>query len=421
MAYVINRPDFDAMQRLLERNPDSTLGVILRLAWLEGLTREEIVGLTWADIYLERGELTLPDRTIPFFGDMEACLLARLRLYGRTSPHVVISDKFQDVLQPQSVSRLVRQALDAEGMHSVRLTDLRHDFVLRQLDQRDWAQVVRMSGLSVPSFQAIYAGFMKTKLPTKKAVQGDDEYKMWKILQTNKESAIGLALWMRWQMGLQLTELVELTWDRVDLEANLLHLPGREVEISQGVRSLLKDRRDRRGEGEDPHVLLTERSRKPLDSVYLSKCMRTMLIRGGVEDVTFRNIQRNTDADVEKLKITNLAKTKNGITRSDVVKALGLSGAAASRRLGELVREGGLVQVYAKYYLPDSVVPVERQEAAVRDYLEANGTAALDDLVFLLQLERRQCGRILKRMVAEGVLAQEGKLYRLPEEASKGA
>ena len=421
MKYVINRPDLAAMQRLLERNPDSAVGAILRLAWLEGLSREEIVQLTWPDIHLDRGEIVLTDRTIPLFGDMEQCILARLQLHGRTSPYVVISDKFKDALQPESVSRLVRRALNEEGMTDVRLMDLRHDFIIRQLETRDWAQVVRLSGMSVTSFQAIYTGYIKTKAPTKKTVRGDDEYKMWKVLQANKDSAIGLALWMRWQMGLQLAELVELTWEQVDFDTNWLNLKGRQVEISQSVRALLKNQRDRRTGEDDPHVLLTERSRRPMDAVYLSKCMRTMLIRGGVEDITFRSIQRTTEVDVEKLKILNLAKAKSGITRGDVMKALGLTSAAAHRRLNDLVRDNELVQVYAKYYLPDTAIPVERQEAVLRDYLQANETGTLDDLAFLLRLEKRQCGRILKRMVEEGILCKEEKSYRLPAKTRKGA
>ena len=45
--YVVNRPDEAAMRRVLEAEPISPEGVILRLAWQQGLSRDEISALTW--------------------------------------------------------------------------------------------------------------------------------------------------------------------------------------------------------------------------------------------------------------------------------------------------------------------------------------------------------------------------------------
>lgn len=98
MAYVINRPDREAMERLLERNGRNAAGAILRLAWLEGLSREEIVGLLWSDIDMDKKEIMLKDRRVPFYGDMETCIRARMLRHGKTSPYVVISEKHQDAL-----------------------------------------------------------------------------------------------------------------------------------------------------------------------------------------------------------------------------------------------------------------------------------------------------------------------------------
>lgn len=42
MGHTFNRPDEAAMLRILERYPHSPEGAILRLAWLEGLSRSEI-------------------------------------------------------------------------------------------------------------------------------------------------------------------------------------------------------------------------------------------------------------------------------------------------------------------------------------------------------------------------------------------
>ena len=50
MGHTFNRPDEAAMLRILERHPHSPEGAILRLAWLEGLSRSEITELRWDQV-----------------------------------------------------------------------------------------------------------------------------------------------------------------------------------------------------------------------------------------------------------------------------------------------------------------------------------------------------------------------------------
>ena len=60
--YVVNRPDPEAMGRILEQaGPE---GVVLRLAWQAGLLREEIRRLTWDRVDLGDGRLLLPDQRL---------------------------------------------------------------------------------------------------------------------------------------------------------------------------------------------------------------------------------------------------------------------------------------------------------------------------------------------------------------------
>ena len=53
MGHTFNRPDEAAMLRILERYPHSPEGAILRLAWLEGLSRSEITELRWDQVDFE--------------------------------------------------------------------------------------------------------------------------------------------------------------------------------------------------------------------------------------------------------------------------------------------------------------------------------------------------------------------------------
>ena len=58
MGYQLNRPDPAAMERLLTRHPNSPEGAILRLAWLQGLSRAEITDLVWDQVDLDSKTLS---------------------------------------------------------------------------------------------------------------------------------------------------------------------------------------------------------------------------------------------------------------------------------------------------------------------------------------------------------------------------
>ena len=101
-------------------------------------------------------------------------------------------------------------------------------------------------------------------------------------------------------------------------------------------------------------------------------------------------------------------KNPRQITRGDVVKELGINKAVAYCRLREMVDDGELVRVSHMYYLPGTVVPQAEQEERVISYLRENKSATSYELRELLGMERKQCGRFLRKMVNEGKLTREG-------------
>ena len=104
--YVVNRPDPEAMGRILEQaGPE---GVVLRLAWQAGLTREEISALTWNQVSFLDNRLELPDRMVPLEPDLRAELWRLYEAQGDLSPRVVLSSRGKTPLAPESISRLAR-------------------------------------------------------------------------------------------------------------------------------------------------------------------------------------------------------------------------------------------------------------------------------------------------------------------------
>lgn len=89
MTVDINRPDEDTMWKLLKENPGNAVGAILRLSWLQGMTREEICSLTWGDIYTEKKIIALKDREIPLNDDTQQCLHLRIT-HPRICRHMLL-------------------------------------------------------------------------------------------------------------------------------------------------------------------------------------------------------------------------------------------------------------------------------------------------------------------------------------------
>ena len=412
------RLDEASLRRLLEREQTGPEALVLRLAWLEGLTREEIAALTWGQVSFLDDRLELPDRMVPLDREVRS-LLWKLREAREAreepgDPHVLLSARERKPMRLESISRIARLALDRGGMKGVRLLDLRYDWIIRCLDRMDWPEAARISGVEVATLQLRFSASAPARKAPKPPPVQVDEFKLWKLLQTERSTAAGLAMWLGWQLGLQAQEMIALTWEQVDFQEGVLRLPDRCVVITSALRRILEEEYRRRLPEEDPHVLLTEQSRKPLDLPRLSRLTRAALIRGGLERVTLRDLKRDDCRDMEDERILQRALEQGFVSRGDVSEVLGLSKTATYARLRRLTEHGRLVRVGGKYYLPGTVVPPERHREVILEYLAEAGFAYRQDIVELLHIQPKQCSLVLRRMVEEGTLIQLGQRYFLP-------
>ncbi len=417
------RLDEAALRRLLEREQTGPEALVLRLAWLEGLTREEISALTWDQVSFLDDRLELPDRMIPLEGEVRSLLWklheAREARGEMEDPHILLSARERKPMRLESISRLARQALDRGGLKDVRLLDLRYDWIIRCLDRMDWPEAARISGVEVATLQLRFSASAPARKGAGTAPVQVDEFKLWKILQTERSTAAGLAMWLAWQLGVQAQEMVALTWEEVNFQEGTLHLPDRAITMTSAVRRLLEEEYQRRTPGEDPHILLTEQSRKPLDLPRLSRLTRAALIRGGLERVSLRDLKRDDCRDLEDEQVLRQALERGFVSRGDVSELLGLSKTATYARLRRLTERGRLIRVGGKYYLPGTVVPPERHREAILGYLAQAGFAYRQDIVDLLHIQPKQCTLVLRHMVDEGALIQIGQRYFLPQEEKR--
>lgn len=412
--YVVNRPDEKAMEQALLENPGNAAGAVLRLAWQAGLLRDEIQRLTWEQVdFLDRC-LVLPDRKVPIGQELADWLQVLRDGRDQSQETVVLSDRDKRPLTPQSISRLARLALNKQGQTDVRLIDLRHDFVLRQLEEHDWQYVSRITGVEAAGLNVHFAGHLEEKKISTRIHREEsariDEFALWKLLRTEGTSPAGIALWLTWQAGLRLEEIVALTWEQI--QGDCLRLPRREVLLTSGTRQVLEELTAR--EGRRGYVLTAPRSGLPYDRTRLSKLARAALIRAGLDDLTLRDLRvdyalRSGGAG----QILSQVRRQGWITRNEVRSLLNVSQAVAYHRLKQLVNRGQLTQVGARYYLPGTVVPPNSQEAALVKYLEREGFAYRQDVARLLGIDAGQCRPLLRRMLARGTLIQDRQRYIL--------
>ena len=389
--YVVNRPEAGAMEQILEKNFDNAAGAILRLAWQAGLLRDEIQHLTWAQIDFLDSCIVLPDRRVPISEDLASYLADLREGRNRCSEVVVLSDRDKKPLTPQSISRLARQALDAAGQTAVRLIDLRHDFVLRQLERHDWQYVSRITGIEAAAMNLHFGAHLEKKKVSTRARREAapaeiDEFALWKLLQAERTTPVGAALWLTWQLGLRLEEIVSLTWAQVDLDAETLRLPDRELPLTSGLLGVLRE-------------------------------LRAALVRGGLDNVTLRDLRLDCAIRVGgENEVVAWLRRKQSITRNETAALLGVSRSTAYNRLKLMVKRGRLTQIGARYYLKETVVPPERQEAVILEYLDREGFAFRQDIARLLKIDARQVRPILQKMIAAGQIVQEKQKYLLAEQ-----
>lgn len=415
MGYTFKRPDPAAMERVLTRFPYSPEGAILRLAWLEGLSREEIAALTWDQVQFEDNALTLPDRTVPLAPSAEDCLRERYRLYAQRDPHVIISDRYQRPMPPESVSRLARTALDTESQ-KVSLKDLRQDFVIRQLQTHDWTYAARVSGMAVSTLRGSFSQYFQERQSAAPELPPDSEYLLWRIVQQEGGSVVGLALWMGWKLQMQPGEIASLTWGQVDFDQNLIRLPDRTVSMGSRLRRLLLDAWDRRKDPTEPRVFTAPTTGRPMDLSRLTTVTRTALIRGGLEHVNLRNLHTWVRQGDRAQLLMAQAEEQGWLTREAVMERLGVSKSTARQYLLELREAGRLVRVGIRYYPAGAVADPDDHLDIIRAYLQEHGTGRRQDFIRLLGLEPEQGTLLLRRLTDRGELVLTGRHYTLPEQ-----
>lgn len=410
--------DSAAIQSILQENQGKTVEIVLRLAWNLGFTRDEIHQLKWSDISLEDKVITLPDREVPMDDETVLCLVNR-----RQNPKIIHTEyvivaeyRKKGPTRKESISRIVRTAMNDAGLPKITLVDLRQDYVIRMLETHDWPYVARVTGTPLSTLYANYSKYF-TNNEVKKAKEpfcGDYKAKLWEIIEAEGLSAQGLALRMVAELEeIQVLEIIELTWDQVDLENGWITLSNRKMKVSSELLAMLRTVKEGRPPDADCHVLLTEKAQKPFNEQVISRKIRNALIRKGV-DIPLRDLLASDKYKADDEVILEYIKKKGHTSWAGAKKELPFKRRYFYSRVLELIERGEVVRIGQELYIAGTVVPPEEHYEVVRAHLEMMGGGYRNELADLLGVSHYQASWILQNMVEEGKLKQIGRMYRLP-------
>lgn len=376
-AEELKRPDEAAMFRILARHPYSPEGVILRLAWQEGLSRKELNELTWDQVDLDGGNILLLDRTVPLEPSVADCLRERYVRYRKLSDRVLIADRGKKPMTPENVSRLAKNVLDSEGQ-DVSLKDLRRDWIVRQIKSNGWACAARVSGMAVGSLRGIFPAALWEDAPQPDVPQtgGDDtEYSLWRIVQQEGSSTAGLAIWMCWKLQMQPGEILSLTWDQIDLQTGLIRFPDHDIDMGARTQRLLSDVRARQKDVPTNRVFIAPATGNPIDQSRLSVLCRTAMIRGGLEGFSLRSLSVWAHNKQMEDVLLRAAEEQGYLIRDTAAALLHVPLGTAWEHLNRLSKAGRLTRVGVRYYPAGNTVAEADYLPILRAYLQKEGTA----------------------------------------------
>ena len=154
-------PDREKLDRAVEMHQQDAVGIILRLAWRAGLSRKEIHALTWYQVDLEHRTLRLPDREVPLEEETAEALEWWHDRYGTRSSQVAYSPRTRAHLSVQSMSEMVRTALKRVGQTGVNITELRFDYLMRQIEEQGVPHALRVAGIGLTTYRSSIARKMR--------------------------------------------------------------------------------------------------------------------------------------------------------------------------------------------------------------------------------------------------------------------
>lgn len=411
------REDREKLEQALNQAGYSMVAVTIRLAWQLGLQRREIHQLTWEQIDFAASVVRLPDREVPLTPEMQVYLQGVQASQRSAAGPVARSDRTGKRPVEQNLSHVTRQLLDGIGLEQARLLDLRYDYLEQLLRQHSLEYVSFVGGMDPRSLRMHFPGLCVPQSEPEETFAVVDAQRIRRILESEGDTAGGVALRLIWLLGLSPTVIRELRWDAVDWERRTLTADGETHTLPEELLGFLQELEQKNRRWSE-YLLISDRAHGTVDRAHLSRMVRAALIRGGCPQVTVRDLRRDWEIRTRwAAPVQTYLERHKHMTRGEAASLLAVPQEQAARVLGWMLKRGMIVRAGHSYYLPGTVVPPEQQEAVVLAYLANHSGCRCGELGALLGLERKHCLTVLEKFQKRGLIRRKGNLYyRIGEE-----
>ena len=417
----ISSSDAEKIWKLLDSSPYELSSVVIHLAWRCGLSTKAIWTLKWQEIDFDNAFLRLPNRDVP----IEQKTLRQLSIWKNVCDdfgceYITVSLKTKRYVVIQLLSRIVRDALSGIGLDSINIKDLRNDFIERALKQYDWEYAMTICGLTASTYktQFVHMGSRERPIGPRVNDESNDIERLKRALENNKNSTMGLALWLLFDADLQIGEIVSLKWDQVNLAERTVGIERGKMALSEQITELLEKEKASRLPDEPPYVILSPVSRKPMDAGRMSVVIKNLLMKSGLSTTSVHSLKWNIAQEPNKQAIMDFIRKNGSISGADAMELLGASSKRAYNILKILTDEGKLAKTrHNGWRLSEEVVSVEDWRDAVIELARKQGRVTKDEVAEMLHTANYSARALLRNMRQEGTIkkVRGEKAYELTD------
>lgn len=366
----------------------------LQLARYAGLTRQEIQCLTWEQVDLHQRQLQLPGRII---GLQEPLSTALAQWEGKAERWVLTGQKGQYSLP--SLSRLAAQTCEKLGLAEMGLAQLRHWYILEQLECRSWGNLCQELGMDEVVLRKAYGAHVTP--PQEKALL--EPARLEALFKTQPATLGKLAVGLAWLEGISPGQMRTLTWEEL--------LSGQQERQRQQPHETLFAMVEALA-ASNQQAFVFGQGQQPITAVALSRLARQCLVSHGLEGLTLQALAKASDHHRQyQEKLAQYVKQQPYITAKQAQTLLSFPKSATYRLLQALVQSGELVQVGGDYYHGALVPPLKDHQPLVVAYLQRKHVVYVKDVATLLHIRQRHCHNLLQTLVTQGLATGAGSRY----------
>ncbi len=435
--YQFNRPDANSLNRYLALNENTAASTIIHLSWNCGLKRKEISALKWEQVDFYGRQLLLDDRCIPLQASTLEYLENACMENRSNSEYVLISNSGKAPVEEHNLSVIIRRVLNDLGQPSVRLSDLRFDYIAALLNSNDWKYVSYTAGIDLASIQQHFLPYVNKsslRITEKGELSSSEAQQLSALIDSEGASSAGIALRLISEAGIPAALLPALKWDVIDFKSARMSFDDRVIKISSDTLDILKKAYEQR-ENKLDNIFLTDTGNS-VDLPYLMRLISKTLVRNGLVTVNVASLcsyywksnpesivrykqlnsnvvnYENRSAPITFPSTFNLPDTDEIVSYVRLCGCLSISGIAAEFELStqeakkaveKCRREGKLELIGTKYYPSNCVVPTARHKEIIVEYISSNQPVTHSELARLLGLkDSRQVLPILNRLIKSG-------------------